>query len=347
MFSHKKQIGLLIALTWLALPAVAGDPGVISIEPQARVDGDTVMLGDVLSQSPLATVPTNLAGIELHRFVADEKVAVIDRSQIEIQLQLRGLRSSEYRLKCPLHVIAWRGEQTSNVLPVAAEAPRMLAVSGFSDFEIEMQIKNELARRFGQELDTIEVRLLRSVESRLGQDILSRATQLEVISPVEFPLGQQHLMLRFLEDQSLLASQLAHVEIAKQQPVLVCHTTVRAGETLSDADFAEELRFVNRVCDVLMPDDVVGTRLRRTLAPGHILSASDLAPTQRQGEELVRVRDSVRVVAVRKGVRFTIPAAEAMQSGRKGQIIRVRNLRSKQILTGQVVDRGLIEVPLE
>jgi len=52
-------------------------------------------------------------------------------------------------------------------------------------------------------------------------------------------------------------------------------------------------------------------------------------------------------VAVRKGVRFTIPAAEAMQSGRKGQIIRVRNLRSKQILTGQVVDRGLIEVPLE
>jgi len=121
MFSHKKQIGLLIALTWLALPAVAGDPGVISIEPQARVDGDTVMLGDVLSQSPLATVPTNLAGIELHRFEVNEQVAVIDRSQIEIQLQLRGLRSSEYRLKCPLHVIAWRGEQASKVLPVAAE----------------------------------------------------------------------------------------------------------------------------------------------------------------------------------------------------------------------------------
>lgn len=347
MSTYKQQFGLLITLTLLGHSVVAGDLGVIAIEPQVRVDGDSVLLGDVLSRSQLATIPANVAGIELHRFEADEKVAVIDRSQIEIQLQLRGLRSAEYQLKCPLHVIAWQGEQTSNVLPVAAEAPRMLAVSGFSDFEIELQIKRELARRFGQELDAIEVRLLRSVESRLSEDVLSRATQLEVISPVEFPLGQQHLMLRFLENQSLLASQLAHVEIAKQQPVLVCHTTVRAGEKLSDRDFAEEVRFVNRVCDVLLPDDVVGARLRRTLAPGHILSASDLAPTQRQGEELVRVRDSVRVVAVRKGVRFTIPAAEAMQSGRKGQIIRVRNLRSKQILTGQVVDRGLVEVPLE
>jgi flagella basal body P-ring formation protein FlgA len=61
---------------------------------------------------------------------------------------------------------------------------------------------------------------------------------------------------------------------------------------------------------------------------------------------LVQAREPVRLIA-RKGVlKVTVPVAEALQSGKKGQVIRVRNLQSNQVIAGVVVARGEVEVPL-
>jgi flagella basal body P-ring formation protein FlgA len=51
----------------------------------------------------------------------------------------------------------------------------------------------------------------------------------------------------------------------------------------------------------------------------------------------------VRLVANIGAVRVTA-RAEALQDGRAGQAIRVRNVDSNRIVSGRVIDRNLVEI---
>ena len=101
--------------------------------------------------------------------------------------------------------------------------------------------------------------------------------------------------------------------------------------------------------DELQAADVSGLSPRRTIRPGEILTLSDFPeqPGRGASEQLIRSRDAVRIVGRRKALKFVVPAAEALQSGRLGQLIRVRNLQSNRIVVGRVTGRGEVEVPLQ
>ncbi len=58
---------------------------------------------------------------------------------------------------------------------------------------------------------------------------------------------------------------------------------------------------------------------------------------------LVRRRDVVRLVARTRYLTVTA-TGQALQDGRRGQFIRVRNLKSQRVVVGQVVDAGVVEV---
>jgi flagella basal body P-ring formation protein FlgA len=58
---------------------------------------------------------------------------------------------------------------------------------------------------------------------------------------------------------------------------------------------------------------------------------------------LIKTRDLVRLVVHIGAVRVSA-LGEAMQEGRAGQLIRVRNVDSNKTVSGRVVDRGVVEV---
>lgn len=78
-------------------------------------------------------------------------------------------------------------------------------------------------------------------------------------------------------------------------------------------------------------------QVKATTAPSPSDTTADQVPVQ------LKVRDQVRLVAKIGPVRVTA-LGEALQEGRVGQTIRVRNIDSNKIVSGRVVDRNIVEV---
>ncbi len=85
---------------------------------------------------------------------------------------------------------------------------------------------------------------------------------------------------------------------------------------------------------------LAGSVLRRPLAAGQPVEAAHVTPPLlvRRGERVV-VEARVDGLAVRT-------SGEALSAGRKGDTIRVRNLRSKRVVQAVVTGRGRVEVVL-
>ena len=88
------------------------------------------------------------------------------------------------------------------------------------------------------------------------------------------------------------------------------------------------------------PREVVGRIAKRTLAAGTILTPGSVAAPL-----LVRRGERVTLVATRGAVSVRMQG-EALRDGARGERIRVRNLRSKRIVEGEVVGRGVVKMTL-
>jgi flagella basal body P-ring formation protein FlgA len=81
-------------------------------------------------------------------------------------------------------------------------------------------------------------------------------------------------------------------------------------------------------------DEAVGMVAKRALLPGDLLNVSWV-----EGRDLVRRGDTVRLVAQRAGINVSI-LARALQTGKLGDHIRVRNLESNRALKALVTGPG-------
>ena len=85
-------------------------------------------------------------------------------------------------------------------------------------------------------------------------------------------------------------------------------------------------------------EQAAGMTARRALVPGDLVNASWV-----EGGELVRFGDTVRLVTQRGGIRVSVPA-RALQCGRMGDPVRVRNLQSNRALKAMVTGPGEVTV---
>ena len=112
-----------------------------------------------------------------------------------------------------------------------------------------------------------------------------------------------------------------------------------------DVQFTD--RFLAVSADQLDESQVIGRQIRSGVPAGRMLALRDLIPvTAAKTQHVVRTRDNVQVTAVSGRLRVKLTAAEAMQSGRQGDVIRVRNTRSQEIITGRVTGPGMVEIQL-
>src|SRR5690606_2905259 len=92
--------------------------------------------------------------------------------------------------------------------------------------------------------------------------------------------------------------------------------------------------------------DVVGRQAQRALGSGETLQIHDVATVRRETSLLVRPRDIVRVTARKGTLKIALNAAEAIDGGREGDLIRVRNPTSGKIITGRVAGKNELELEL-
>jgi flagellar basal body P-ring formation protein FlgA len=120
--------------------------------------------------------------------------------------------------------------------------------------------------------------------------------------------------------------------------VAVAAAPVAAGEPLSEALVTLDRRDVTLIPDALgAPDAALGQTSRRSLRPGDVLRAGQLA-----SPVLVKRGDPVLMVARRDEVEVST-AGEALDSGARGASVRVRNPSSGQVVRMRVTGAGTVE----
>ena len=128
------------------------------------------------------------------------------------------------------------------------------------------------------------------------------------------------------------------VEVLKKVPVVV--KPLQAGEVFREEHVSLELRELSR-----LPHDVVfdvgsalGKEVRMSLRPGMVLRTSHL-----QLPVLVKRNEEVELIA--QGKNFIVKAkGVALENGRLGEVIRVKNKESQKVVFAKVVGERIVEV---
>ncbi len=215
-----------------------------------------------------------------------------------------------------------------------------------TDADVELAARDAMLIMPGTDEDNLQVRLMDVFMATLTPQLRARGgLRVEVEPPVRAQLGLVSMRVRLMMDENLVATRPARFRVMKRQKIAVARVTLQRDSIIEEGDVQFENRFLSTVVDEPKEADVYGHSVRNTVAAGSILSLRDLRkPVQKRNGYVVKSRDSVRVTAVGNGLRIRLAKAVALQSGRVGETIRMRNSVSNKEIFGRVVEAGEVVI---
>ncbi|TLX59214.1 flagella basal body P-ring formation protein FlgA [Stutzerimonas nosocomialis] len=169
-----------------------------------------------------------------------------------------------------------------------------------------------------------------------GLSPCSRALQVRPTGPAASPLDRQRLQVSCPGtggwSLSLSSQANALLPAVHAQGLIERGQTIGAGDVkLEPLNIARANRgFYNRL------EDVVGMDAKRRIRPNQLLTPVLLAETL-----AVRRGQPVKIIASQDGIEASA-SGEALADGRPGDVIRVRNLRSQNVIDAKVVEDGVV-----
>lgn len=256
----------------------------------------------------------------------------ITRSLIAARLLLAG---------CQADMMTFSG---ATVAEVERIEPRDL-----TDTEVERLAQHEVAQQLGLDPERVEVRLLGPCVERLKPSD-SPLGELDVIPPLP-RTNDPRITVRWIEGGVVKSTLTCGVRIRVSRDWPAAARDLPVGQVLSAADVVTQPVWCQWTEIAPQADQCVGKRLKRGLEAQARLTLADMAvPSPASAQPLpapvIKPRDLIRVSAVRGNLKVVLPSAEALQAGRPGERIRLRNLESQRVITGTVIAAGEVEIQL-
>ncbi len=154
-------------------------------------------------------------------------------------------------------------------------------------------------------------------------------------------LGSNVVILKFYNEYGKLFTTVrlwGYIET--RIPVVVITRPVSDKSILTEKDLKIETISVSRIPQDVIFDKAIaiGKQVRMSLKPGTILRFSHL-------EKPVIIKRNQEIYIVARGRNFIVRAKGiALQNGKKGEFIKVKNLSSKKILQAKVISEKEVEV---
>ena len=327
-----RQLAFLCVMFFAVDAAVGARPFVISLAPITTVHSKNVSLADLIEGAKGDEHAQRLfRDIDVGVIAAEESEVAIRQSFLKIRLMLAGWRASEFRMTGPETILV-RYEPPPPVSDSDIEAVALKTVATTSEVS-EKELRVQLNRP------------LMTTLSRIAQE--TPELRIEVLPPLRSGLGSVTMNVRLWRGGTLVASKPTRFDVSRRQRVAVMRVSKNRGDELRNSDIQFENRFLDRIADEPQEDDVIGLRLRTTMKAGEIISLRDLdKPVAKQKETVVASRDKVFVTAISGGVRIQLRHAEALQAGRVGDVISVRNIDSSKVIAARVTGPGAVEIRL-
>jgi flagella basal body P-ring formation protein FlgA len=317
-------------------PASASESVTITLKERAAVATGQVCLGsiaDIKASSPALRM--RLSKLDLATLEDAEEIVVTAR-QVLARLVIGGI---------PGEQIALRGAEETHVArnPVVARAPEEINDSE-KDSAVLEQVGIQLSMAWLVPIEDIEVRLIAAASGA------SQPAPLNAVPEIELPEspdpGRIPLRVRWVDGDRIVRIDPLTVEVRLRQTVLLAAASIPRGGILDPRLLIEDRRLLTSRVTPISLEETAGQPLRRALSPGEIVSAKDIAGGGAAAAH-IKARDLVRVTARKGSLKITMQAAEALQSGRVGDLIRVRNTQSNRIITGKIVAPKDVEITLD
>jgi flagella basal body P-ring formation protein FlgA len=123
-------------------------------------------------------------------------------------------------------------------------------------------------------------------------------------------------------------------------PILVAKNTLERGRQIAASDVEMKKRNIVGLRDGFMtnPDDAMGFTLKK-----RVRELQPIAPAHLDQPVLIERGQQIVMIAEQDGVQAKM-MGEALKKGRKGDIIKVRNLQSQRVVSARVDDRGVVRM---
>lgn len=288
----------------------------IYLRDRVQISSGMIKLGDVAKIDAEANLTKQLAALSLSRFSSDENRVVLVHRDIHRMITSTGLQ--QFMLV---------GNRVVVVRPTVTISAQMM----------ENRLKNIIRKRFAGKKFRLQVDWPSRKVLIPGKTIKKSWKSLAGIR-LDGNWHRVQLILSGAENKKITVSGRVRMVPLYRRAVLV--KSVKKGEQLT----ATSYRFINKARKDL-PDNAVVTRreLRKAVAKKDLQAGTVLQRDQLRYPVTVRRGQQVEVYFRVPGIEIIAPA-EALQSGRPGEVIRLRNKQSGQIISARIAFSGQLRL---
>jgi flagella basal body P-ring formation protein FlgA len=280
-------------------------------------------LGDVAEiQGEAADVVARLRQVRLGQAPPSGVARLLSKSTLITQLKHQGLWTQELQFQGALQARVRRASQR-------LDAQHM-----------ETVVRQALSRRLAQTTQRTSIRDIRGLSATF---VPLGPVAYEVTLPERpMSLGSTPFTLT-IQVAGKVAKRLhgtATIAVAREVVSLV--RPIAQGEIITaDVVSRTQIQVTQPLRQVVtQPEDIIGKRARRWLAGNAPLSTQDVTTVA-----VVHRGDMVRIVLESPVIKVSAPG-EALEAGKPGDTIRVKNISSQREVRAQVIDKQTVRIPL-
>jgi flagellar basal body P-ring formation protein FlgA len=335
MATRRPLSGAVLATLVVLVGVTAGRaeaPEILTVTLRAHgsVGTRAVRIGDVADLTGGTTALREaVASLDLADAAAARSGITIKRQQVAFRIQLAEVPASLFRVDGPAE---------SRVEPercTLAEADVLAAV------------KEAILKRLPWSADDVSVQMVQPIAASLA--VVAPRAEVRIKAEPHtntMPLGRVQMDVSLWADGVRQMAFPMYLDVRLYQKVAICLRKIERGEPLNESNVTFDRRPVENQREFLSSvESLTGKRARQALLPGRVLVPADVVEEEGHDNSppLVRRGEAVKLL-VRLGPVNVMASGEALQDGRAGQSVRVRNVDSKQVVLGRVTERSLVEV---
>ena len=172
--------------------------------------------------------------------------------------------------------------------------------------------------------------------------------QLKILPPARQSLGPVTLPVQIWHIDKLLFARTAVFDVRRRHHVAVARISLSREIPIDESNVQFENRFMTTEVDELDPNQILGRSVRGNVVAGGIVQMRDLQTTTRSDVDIVvKKGDAIQVIAMARRLRTSIRNIEALEDGRLGDRIRMKNRDSGKEIVCEIIGPGQAIVRLQ
>ena len=315
---------VLCAIAIVCLPvAVQASPATITAAASSEVTGEVVHLGEIADISTDDVQQADaLSNLVIGRIVLPGNTMGISSQVLMLRIQSAGIDTSEFVWNLPVRMEVHR---TAQPLPSS-----LIEQTGQQAINDQLKKMNE-NRKYTIESITIPRNL------NIPQGTVSYETNIPGGVKPALPTSVE---ISVLVDGKLYKKVSYRARVHIYQDVLTAARAINRGEKIAESDLNVISKEVNAYSGACLTDskDAVGFVMGRSVSAGTILLKAMV-----EKPIVVERGFPLHLIVNVNGISVQMEGT-ALESGRVGDRIRVRNESSRKILYGKVLDNKAVEI---